>query len=283
MIRTLEELKRFEDSCLQPNARPAKHEPVEDNYDITNYIFTQEIDCAPAITPFNENDCIKNKCKGMKTINGTNKCYDVNYDDIIRKFVNKNNFTELKSKSVLPTPDRGSCLFISIVESIARDNNFKLNQDFDLTRNIEVATNPKVTYRFYNYYFEKEALNLRNRVVDFIVHNWDNHFSFFLDNYTKELYSSVPESNTRSMRHPGTYADQPEIIAISTLLNINIHVLNISPNVKNITYSKVSPNPNLNIIPELVCNQYNNILIDVYIGYINGNHYFSLVDEKNLR
>ena len=279
MITTLEQLKRFEDLCILPSAGPGRHEPLEDNYDISNYTFTQEIDCAPGVTPVQEEDCKINNCKGIKTIRGVNKCYDINYNDIIKQFVYKYNFTELKSKSVLPTPDRGSCLFISIVESIARDNNFKLNANFNTNIKIDNATNPKVTYGFNNNYLEVEALKLRNCVVDFIVHNWDNFYSNYIIDITKEEYSSLPEINARSMRHLGTYAGEPEIIAISTLLNINIHILNISSDVKRITYNKVSPNHYLNITPELLCNQYNNTPIDVYIGYKSGNHYFALVSN----
>lgn len=263
-------------SGLPPSSGP----PI--NEDISNYIFTQEIDCAPRITPIQEEDCKRNNCKGMKTIDGVNKCYDVNYNDIIKQFVDKYNFTELKNKSVLPTPDRGSCLFISIVESIARDNDFKLNyQNFNINTKKETATNPKVTYEFNNNYLEDEASKLRNCVVDFIVLNWGK-FKDFL-NYTKEDYSFNPNidplssRSIRSMRNPGTYAGHPEIIAISTLLNINIHILNISEDVTRITYNKFSPNPNLE--PGSYCNQYNIVPIDVYIGYKSGNHYFALVNN----
>ena len=93
--------------------------------------------------------------------------------------------------------------------------------------------------------------------------------------YTKEDYFS--ETNPRSMRNPGTYAGQPEIVAISTLLNINIHILNISNDVKRITYNKFSPNRNLK--RGSYCNQYDNNPIDVYIGYKSGNHYFALVSN----
>ena len=268
MIRTLEELREFEDSCIK----------IPQNNNISNYIFTQDIDCGSGevLQPQNDADCIRAGCIGKKQ--DINECYGANFDDIIRQFVDEKNFIALKNKFVLPIPDRGSCLFLSIVESIVRDNYHKLNRTFDFEKIQDLSNSPKVTYGFENNYFQNEATKLRNCVVDFVVQNWDNYFGMFIDTYTKEEYGSNPDTYARSMRHPNTYGDQPEIIAISTLLNINIHILNISHDVKSITYNKIVPNSDL-IKDSTLCNQYNNSLIDVYIVYINNNHYFALVNN----
>ena len=116
MIRTLKDLKKFECSCLLSDRSPEAITPPPGNYDITNYIFTQEIDCAPSLVQPSETACKDVGCTGMKTVSGVNKCYSINYDDIIKQFADQQNFINLRGKKILPTPDKGSCLFISIVE-----------------------------------------------------------------------------------------------------------------------------------------------------------------------
>ena len=289
-INNLTQLKRFEDTCLgliQPTAPRLNN---GDNINISDFRINEEIDCAPAITPQNDNDCKDNNCKGMKNVDNINKCYSINYIDVFRQF-GERYFSDLKDKNVLPIPDRGACLFLSIIESIYRDNDFKILPGFNNNRILDTATSPKVppNYLFNNNYLEEEALKLRNCAVDFVIKNWDKiplfgiSFEDIVD-MQKDIYSAPydpnnKELNKRSMRHPTTYADIAEIIAISTLLNININIFNVSQDNTNITYNRFEPIPTLS--NNMICTQYNRINIDIYLGYINNNHYFCFVKNKN--